>query len=312
LIFALKLLIGAALIGLLLARMDGHAIVLAFRRYDAATIGFATILTFLGIGVASLRWKLLIPEVPYLRLLRYSLIGQFYSVVLPGQVAGEAVKAWRISRGAVDPPRLVASVIIDRVVGLIGLLLVAIAGIALTRDAVAGRLLVPMLGLAGALLAGLFALTIPLVYRLVPRLVHHVGVRSPRLRLVAAKALLFLGAWRDYAQSPWRLTLSLVFGVLFQLLGVGVYLLLANNLGIEIATAHWMWMAGVAAIAVLLPLSVGGIGLREGTLVAMLAQFGIPGESSLALSLGIFAMVLLVASVGWIADVTDRQPKTVG
>jgi hypothetical protein len=103
-----------------------------------------------------------------------------------------------------------------------------------------------------------------------------------------------------------------VFGVLFQLLGVGVYLLLANNLGIEIATAHWMWMAGVAAIAVLLPLSVGGIGLREGTLVAMLAQFGIPGESSLALSLGIFAMVLLVASVGWIADVTDRQPKTVG
>lgn len=307
-IFVLKLVVGASLIGLLLARMNGQAIGAAFQRYNASALAAAIALTFLGTGVASLRWKLLVPEVPYLRLLRYSLIGQFYSVVLPGQVAGEAVKAWRISRGAIDPTRLVASVLIDRVVGLIGLLLVATAGIALTRDAFAGRLLLPMAGLASALVAGLFALAVPSVYRLASRLIHHAGAWAPRLGHIAAKALLFLGAWRDYAQSPWRLTLSLVFGVIFQLLGVAIYLLLANNMGIEIAAAHWMWIAGVTAIAVLLPLSIGGIGLREGALVAMLAQFGIPGESALALSLGIFGIMLLLAVAGWIAEVTDRRP----
>jgi uncharacterized protein (TIRG00374 family) len=305
--FAIKLVIGASLIGLLLARMDGAAIVTAFRRYEVMTLAVATALTFLGIAVASLRWKLLVPEVPYLRLLRYSLIGQFYSVVLPGQVAGEAVKAWKISRGAVDAPRLVASVLIDRVVGLIGLLVVATAGIALTRDAFAARLLLPMDGLASALVVGLLALAIPPVYRLVSRLIHHTGASALRLRHIAAKASLFLGAWRDYAQSPWRLTLSLVLGVMFQLLGVVIYQLLARDMGIEIATSDWMWMAGVTAIAVLLPLSIGGIGLREGALVAMLAQFGIPGESALALSLGIFGLMLLVAVAGWIADVTDRR-----
>lgn len=306
-IFALKLVIGASLIGLLMARMDGHAIVTAFRRYDAATLAIATALTFLGIGVASLRWKLLVPEVPYLRLLRYSLIGQFYSVVLPGQVAGEAVKAWRISRGAIDPHRLVASVLIDRVVGLIGLLLVAAAGITLTRDTFSEHLLLPMVGLASTLVVGLFALAVPSVYRFAARLIHHAGVWTPRLRHIAAKALLFLGAWRDYAQSPWRLALSLIFGVIFQLLAVGIYLLLAINMGIDIAATHWMWIAGVTAIAVLLPLSIGGIGLREGVLVAMLAQFGIPGEIAFALSLGVFGILLLVAVAGWIADITDRR-----
>lgn len=309
-IFAVKLAIGASLIGLLMARMDGRAIVTAFRRYDAATLSLAAALTFLGIGVASLRWKLLIPEFPYLRLLRYSLIGQFYSVVLPGQVAGDAIKAWRISRGAIDAPRLVASVLIDRVVALIGLLLVATAGIALARDAFAGRLLLPIASLASALVAGLFALAIPPVYRLASRFIHHAGAWAPRLRHIAANTLLFLGAWRDYARSPWRLTLSLIFGVIFQLLGVVIYILLAEHMGIEIAASHWMWISGVTAIVVLLPLSIGGIGLREGALVAMLSQFGIPGEVALALSLGIFGMMLLVAVAGWIADVTDRrQPE---
>lgn len=307
-IFALKLVVGASLIGLLLGRMDGEAIVAAFQRYSPSALTAAVALTFVGISVASLRWKLLVPEVPYFRLLRYSLIGQFYSVVLPGQVAGEAVKAWRISRGAIDPARLVASVLIDRVVGLIGLLLVATAGIALSRDEFGGRLLVPMASLATALIVGLLALAIPSLFGIVSRFIRLVGASKPRLRDLAAKGLLFLEAWRDYARAPWRLTLSLIFGAIFQLLGVGIYMVLADSLGIEIDARHWMWIAGVTAIAVLLPLSVGGIGLREGALVALLAQFNVPGESALALSLGIFGMMLLVALAGWLADFTDRHP----
>lgn len=307
-IFAAKVVVGASLIALLMARMDGETVLSAFRRYDVATLSMAAALTFFSVAVSSLRWKVLIPEVPFGRLLRYSFIGQFYSVVLPGQVAGEAVKAWKISRGALDPERLVASVLLDRVVGLIGLLLVATVGIAMSKDANSGRFLLPMAALAMTLVAGLFSLAVPAIYDLASRTISHVGARMPRLRRFTGRSLLFLAAWRAYSRAPRQLGLSLVFGVVFQLIGVGIYLLLARNVGIDIAVAPWMWIAAVTAIAVLLPLSIGGIGLREGALVVMLAQFGVPGESALALSLGILGIMLLVAFVGWIADVTDRSP----
>lgn len=303
---ALKLAFGIALVWMLLTRMDLAAVAESFGRYSMLPIIVAVALTFTGTIVAGLRWRLLVPEIPFSALLRYTLIGQFYSVVLPGQVAGEAIKAWKISRGALDGPRLVASVMVDRLVGMIGLMVVAIAGFVMSEETQGLDLLPAVMAGALLLVAALFALAIPAVQNLASTAARLVGSRWPGVgHRLSDKILSFIQAWGGFARTPGRLALSLCLGLFFQILGVGIYIVLARDVGIDISTADWMWMAGVTAIVVLLPLSIGGVGLREGALVVMLAQFGVPGESALVLSLGAFGLSLLPALAGGLVDLAD-------
>lgn len=303
--FFLKLAVGVSLIAYLLSRMEVTGIVAAVRRYDMQVLLGGLALTLSSMLVAGLRWRMLIPQVGYLRLVRYSFIGQFYSLVLPGQIAGEAVKAWRISRGSGDAPRLVASVFIDRIVGLIALLLVAIIGIALARDELSRRFLLPAIGLIMALSAGLFLLRLPLAQTFLSAAISHMGSNYPKLRSFGDRLLLLSSAWVNCTRHPLRMICNMLLGILFQLIGVATFALLASGVGIDIAWAHWMWIVGATAIVTLLPLSVGGLGIREGALVLLLAQFNVSGEHAIALSLGIFSLTLAVALIGWMADVSD-------
>lgn len=303
--FFLKLAVGVSLIAYLLSRMEVADIVAAVRGYNVQIWLAGLALTLSSMLVAGLRWKMLIPQVGYFRLVRYSFIGQFYSLVLPGQIAGEAVKAWRISRGSSDAPGLVASVFIDRIIGLIALLLVAIIGIVLARDELSRRFLLAAIGLIMALSAGLFILRLPLAQTLLSGAISHVGSHYPKLRSFGDRLLLLSTAWVNCTRHPWRMICNMFLGILFQLIGVATFALLASGVGIDIAWVHWMWLVGVTAIVTLLPLSVGGLGIREGALVVLLAQFNVAGEQAIALSLAIFSLTLAVALIGWLADVSD-------
>lgn len=306
-IFLLKLAVGVLLISYLLSNMDAAAIIAVFRSYDPSSLWGALALTLLSVLVAALRWKVLTPQVRYLRLVRYTFIGQFYSLVLPGQIAGEAVKAWRISRGSNDAPQLVTSVLVDRLMSLIALLLVTIIGIVLVRDELSRRFLLPSIALIVGLLSGLFILRVPFVRVSLSAVVSRTSSRYPKLKLLGERLLLLSTAWMNCTRQTWRLICNISLGILFQLIGVATFTLLADGIGIDIAWTHWMWITGVTAIVALLPLSIGGLGLREGALVALLTQFDIAGESAIALSLAIFSLTIVVALVGWFAEVISSQ-----
>lgn len=298
----LKAGVSVALLAVLLSRVDLAAVAAALGRYQPGTLCLGLALTLLGTGISALRWWILLPEVSYRQLLGYSFIGQFYAFVLPGQIAGEAVKAWRVSRGRADGPRIAASVMIDRLVGLNGLLLVGLAGLAASDHAITSRLLLPFAALLLALSLALLLAGLPRVARMLSHVLEAVARRFPRMQRLAELAAAFMSAWQAYCRAPGRLAISLLLGVLFQLAVVGIYYLLATDLSIDLAAADWMWVVGIASIAVLLPVSIAGIGLREGALIGCLAYLSVDGELAIALSIGVLAMMLTSALVGGLID----------
>ncbi|MBN1760258.1 MAG: flippase-like domain-containing protein, partial [Chitinispirillaceae bacterium] len=72
----------------------------------------------------------------------------------------------------------------------------------------------------------------------------------------------------------------------------------ATDLDIVIAFTDWCWIYGLMSIAVLLPLSIGGIGIRDGSLIGLLSYMGISADRSLALSLLLFFFMFIVAVAG--------------
>lgn len=102
-------------------RPSGHRFLAAFGWYIA------------GVMLAFVRWWLLVRAVDLPLALRHAFrlgwIGMFFNLVIPGAVGGDVVKAAYLVRDQDRKARAVASIVIDRLIGLLGLfLLAAIAG----------------------------------------------------------------------------------------------------------------------------------------------------------------------------------------
>lgn len=296
----LKAAISLALIAALLWRQDLHALALMLSQYDWLHAMSAVALFLLCCALSVARWRLFAVGFGFWHLLELSFIGQFYAVLLPGQLAGELVKAYRLAKGRADAEQLAASVAVDRIVGTIALLLVGSTGYLLSPHHLPSALGMGFAILTAALFAGLMFLRLPFTHQLAMKVISHFV--HGRTEALASSLRRLVLAWHDFSNQLTRLVVALVLGIVFQLLMVAIYALLANNLGITLAATDWMWVATVASLAVLLPVSIGGIGLREGALVGCLAFLGVSSESALALSTGILILMLLGAAIGGIAE----------
>ncbi len=132
---ALKITLGVGLLGVALWLSRDQIAEVLDRRPDAGRFALAFALYFGGVLLAFTRWYLLVRalELPFRwrDAVRLGLIGTLFNIVIPGAVGGDFVKAAYIAREQHRKGRAMASVLIDRVVGLIGLfVLAAITGAA--------------------------------------------------------------------------------------------------------------------------------------------------------------------------------------
>jgi uncharacterized membrane protein YbhN (UPF0104 family) len=80
---------------------------------------------------------------------------------------------------------------------------------------------------------------------------------------------------------------------------VACYLVLAPSLELQVEVAALAGAVAIANLAALIPISIGGFGVREVGLVAILtAEYAVPGERALALSLTAMCVFLLAAMIG--------------
>lgn len=301
----LKAGVSLTLLAFLFSRVEIAQLRDSLAAYRWPTLAWALVLLASGTMLSALRWWILLPEVSYGRLFRYSFIGQFYAFVLPGQLAGEAIKAWRISRGRADGPRIAASVMIDRLVGVIGLLVLGMVGLICSDQQVASRMLPLFIAASFGLLVILFVASSRRMGTWVMSPLRRISARFPRTVFLVDLFVTFLDSWRGYCARPLRLVASLLLGVLFQATAVLIYMLLAADMGISVAVCDWAWIVGVTSVAVLLPVSIAGIGLREGALVGCLAILSINNASAIALSVGVLAVMIAGALIGGTLDLGE-------
>ena len=112
----------------------------------------AFLLHLLGVMIAFLRWFGLVRlqgiQIPLADSLRLSIVGGLFNLIIPGAVGGDLVKAAYLSRMDIPRTRVIASMVIDRLLGLLGLfLLAAFAGLSAwpTSDLPVRRLTIAVL-----------------------------------------------------------------------------------------------------------------------------------------------------------------------
>ncbi len=302
-IIVCKICISTLLLILLFYRTDPVNVFRSFKTYSYTTIFLAIVITTLSGFWAAVKWKLLLWNVPFLKILGISFIRYFYSLVLIGQVTGDIARIYKMGKESQGNVSLItASVLVDRMTGFVGLFLVSAFGVLFTKIQLPAfliwMLLIATIGSVLVLLCMRFSLFQHFMAYLLGFLRDY--MRLPPRILIHFNT--FVQALHVYSKKSMLIVLSVLFGVVLQLLCVTYTALLANGIEMNVAFIDWCWIFGIMTILLFLPISISGIGVREGGFVGLLGIIGVASEKALALSLSVFGLHILLAIWGAIID----------
>ena len=299
----IKFFISFGLISWFLLSADCEIIAKTLWGLSPLTLISVTIIYFSAIIVNSIKWRQLLPHYSLKTLFSYTLIAQYYSVILPGQMAGEIVKTYKLGKGKKDAETIAASVVVDKLTAFIGLLLVGVTGLILSDSSRASSFAPILIGSLLILLLSLFCLRVKVFDHIVRLLLKKIADNLPFLKNVTGQIENLLTAWQVYLYRPALLFASIFLGVVFQSLAIFITIILSNNMGISLSFKDWCWIYSLVSIAVIIPVTIGsGTGIRESCFVIILSWFNISKEKSLALSFSIFGIMLIGALVGAFLD----------
>jgi uncharacterized protein (TIRG00374 family) len=294
---AIKIFVTILLLLFVFSGSSIDAVFVFFQKYSGPVLVIVMMLQILANVIASIRWRLLLPEIPFFEILRFTFVGQFYSFVLPGQISGDVIKGYRMSvEKKYDGNKIAASIFADKILGFLGLIAVTIFGLIVTTSEQTNLLVL-------STLFALFLIVLILGIKNFEKFpLFHLLEKRPSLHRLTQILGNFYFQFRQYTVDIRILGLSFILGIVFQFVAIVITYLLAQELGIGTKLFDWFWIFGAVSLAVAFPTTIAGLGVREGLFVFFLVRFGENHDAALALSLSIFGLQLIIALIGAVLE----------
>jgi len=307
LVFAAKILVSAALLALLVSRSDAPRLWSYVRTASIAWLVAALGLYLLMVLASAWRWGLLLRaqgvQVPVRRLTESFLVATFFNNFLPSNIGGDVIRITDTAKEARSRTLAATVVLMDRGIGLLGLVLLAAmaASIAALSGAVQGP--VPSWMLWGGFAAGT-AVSAPAVFA--PGVLERVLAPLRRLHpeWVGARLEALGGVLERFRRAPGALAGCFIGALVVQALLVAFYAAVAHSIGVAISPWHMAIVVPVSFLVQMLPISVNGLGLREATFSFYFSRLGLPIEAALVVSLLGAGLVMLFSLSGAAVYVT--------
>jgi glycosyltransferase 2 family protein len=314
----LRLAASAALLGFLAWRTDWGQVRAAFATLRLDLWFLAAAVYAATQAVSSVRWQLFAGSLgfrePYRRYLSYYYIGMFFNLVLPTSVGGDVVRAWYLDARSGRRANAFVTVIADRVSGVLVLLLLALMALPFRPPDLPAWLTWTVAGLAGGALLSLtlLCLTSWLTGTRYSVLSARYSVPGPpttwHSRLFNLQSAI---CNLQSAIFPSRrvFLLSTALSIIVQLANVLVVWLIGQALGLSVPGSYYLILVPTVTLLTLLPISLNGMGVREGSTVVMLAPLGVDSGTAITLALLWFAAFVLPSMGGVLPYLWGNVPR---
>jgi uncharacterized membrane protein YbhN (UPF0104 family) len=274
-----------------------------FPSHQLSTLGWLAgglVVYTLAVFLSTVRWAQVLQALD----IPSDLAGMFVSNFLPSTVGGDVLRVTRLSAANGQRATSVASVVVERLTGFFVLPFI-------TLVALVGNPSLLHLGRASRLsltlaLATLAALGVILL--LVSS--SKVGQRFEGRSWLGFVAAIHLGLAR-LRRDPGAALTVLVSALAYQLTMVAGAWMAGHAMGIQVGWSAMMAFIPIVAIAQVLPISVSGLGLREGALVLLLVPLGVNSGQAVAFGLLLFGMNMVVSLLGAPAFAVGPRPARV-
>jgi glycosyltransferase 2 family protein len=270
----------------------------------------AAVLTVLaGIVLSAWRWQQVLvvfdARVPLKTLTGHYLAGQFVGNVLPSTIGGDVLRVTRCAKTIGSTTTAFASVVLERLSGMIALPLLVVVGFALRPSLLHVAHAWVALFTAGVTLG---ALALILVAAGHPGLGGRYASNENWTRFIGA---VFHGV--DQARrEPSQMLRVLSTALVYQLSIVLSYLLIFHALDRSVPIAATIAFIPAVSMLQVLPISFNGLGVRESALVLFRHGFGVSAAAAGAAGLLWYGSIVIVSMLGApFVVVGHRGPKAI-
>jgi uncharacterized protein (TIRG00374 family) len=278
---AVKVLISVGALVLLLISVDWQTAMRDLRRVDLFPLSIATAILCVQFAIASRKWQIALAihglSWRVLPLVRISLIGFFLNNFLPTAIGGDIYRAYRTLPAEGQKSRAISALLLDRLSGMVALFIVAAVGAVAVwvqrRDPLSALLVAFFIGPL------LFAAMLPWLARVavIRRLLQKLAA-IPKLEPLVHNTRLIL------SKKP-QLLDTLAVALVFQTLAVVAIYFLFVSVDTYGVMAESAVIGAASVLASLLPVSINGIGVMEGSFALTAVRLDVAFESAVIVSL---------------------------
>lgn len=283
LLVVLKMLVSLSLLAYLLYHIKPGNFVGTILKAQPKFLVWAAVLFLTSNLLGSWQWGMLLRaqslRIPFYRVASFYFVGLFFNNFLPANIGGDIVRIYDASKYCKDTSAVFIATFMDRVIGLLAISFLAVVASAFCLDHFKIFLLymTVVLGFLGSLVVVLSILNrrILAVFEKPFRLIKAFNVEHRITKLFDE-----LHSFRDRIPLL-TAVLSLAIGI--QILRVFVHYLVARSLGISLSPLYFFLFVPVLAALSALPISINGLGVREGVGVVLFGLVGVVARDAFSI-----------------------------
>lgn len=294
-----KVVVSLGLFGILLHSTDTNALWKQFVAVRLDVLAAAFVGYLMSQALSAYKWQVLARPLgfvqPFRTFLVYYFVGMYLNLLAPSTIVGDVGRSLFLAENRKRLGAALHSVVTDRVSGLAMLLWVSASGFL-----VFGPTVLPPILCYGIIVA---AIALPIAWWIISRVVTFVHFSQPLLQRFVEKLIL------PYQKNAITLGYACILSYVFHWFQLSLQVLLAYALNLPVPLWYLMLFIPLVHILSALPVSFGGIGVREGGYVAFLALIGVGKDQALAFGVLWSVLVLAAGAIGGVMMAFSSQAR---
>lgn len=289
----LKISVSSVLLYIVLSKTGPKFVYSTLKNVNPFAFISAIILYLFAQFISTLRWRLFISEKMRIKkLFSIYLIGSFFNNLLPGLIGGDAVKGFYLYKTIGKGSLTFASIFMDRYIGFVTLILICMFAYPFGYSYIKGSPLI---------------WTFPLI--LLIFIIASILFFNFRLGSKITVLSEFYSYFNSYREKKWLILKTLLLSLIIQTSGILSVYILALGFGKHIPFTACLIFLPLIIMFSAVPISLSGIGVREGAFVLLFRLIGIRPDVSTAISLSWFLSGVIVNLLGLVEYLRYRRER---
>lgn len=290
--------ISIALMFFLFRQVDKKSLLEIVKNADKPLLLLVFFAFFLNYILSIVRWELLLKAanicLPLKRVVISYAGGLFFNLFLPSTIGGDFMRSIDLAAHTKKAREVIVTVFLDRLSGYIGLVLLTLFSMLFGWRLVQDRsVLLAVLIIVSVLCLVLLALFNKFFYSKINKLFDSGG--SNRIGEFIGKLHREIHIFRNQKKMIIK---SIFLSLLIQIFSPIIFYIIARALGANTGIIYFFVFIPIISAITLLPISIGGLGLRDATTIFFFAKAGLTKDLSLAMSLLSFFFIVVYSSIG--------------
>jgi uncharacterized protein (TIRG00374 family) len=297
---ALRILISVALIGYLLATANLGELFAMLKSWNAIYFVIAVLLGILRNVIFAYRWKITLTvsgiKASFPKLVKSYFVGTFFNLFLPTALGGDVVRGYDLAMYSGKRMGAVTSVLIERIVGFFALAFIALLALLFGSSVIEDTAVTTVI------------LIVCLSYFVLAIIVFNAKIMKRLVAVLKFIKLWDIGKRLDrmydslYAFTAHKAILGQCFilSIICQTLAILAAYSLALAINLKLAPIYFFMVLPMIWIITMVPLSINGLGVREGAFVFFFTKVGVSDSGALLLSFLNFSQLIVLGLIGGI------------